>query len=345
MKASVNHLRQGAVCQHWLLFLGIIFFSIIPDRAISSEEILAPDVIGEGEPGENGKKADNLYIRPGIGSSRLILTIRDQSGNESSIRTSSFVAPFLDLSSRDQILADWYGFKLGVNIWAHAEHFEMRKQSITLFAATDESDANEFRYQATKPIEGEYYSIHPTAFFEIPLINLRFGFGVGAAHARFSGEAEFYRFGIPFLFRDSSRSEALSNTRLILLQSGSIFRGDPLRDYLIWNLDQGNHLELLGKYYLTRGRIHLSPEDLILYRFISGDPQYSLLDFIALSQINRERVNVRSPILLSTRFYFEYNWANLLVFRLSAGGPSFSSGPYNYQIRATNLAVMLNLKF
>ncbi|MBR30674.1 MAG: hypothetical protein CMN77_05135 [Spirochaetaceae bacterium] len=329
----------------WILSLCLV--CLIWSPSVYPEEILdptIPDGIDSPDSGK-GKNSEFVFVRPGIGASRLILTIRDQAGQKSRIQTPSFVSPFLDISSRDRIFADWYGFKLGMNIWAHAEHFEMRNQTITLFSSTEDTVSNEFRYKATRPIEGEYYSIHPTAFFEIPLVNIRFGFGVGGAQTRFSGEVEFYRFGIPFFFRDSTRAEALSNTRLILLQSGSIFRGDVLRDYLVFNLDQGNNLELLGKYYLSRGRIYLSPEDLVLYRYIAGNSEYSLLDFIALSQINRERIRVRTPILLSTRFYLEYNWANLLVFRLSAGGPSFTSGPYDYQIRATNLAVMINLRF
>ena len=177
----------------WILSLCLV--CLIWSPSVYPEEILdptIPDGIDSPDSGK-GKNSEFVFVRPGIGASRLILTIRDQAGQKSRIQTPSFVSPFLDISSRDRIFADWYGFKLGMNIWAHAEHFEMRNQTITLFSSTEDTVSNEFRYKATRPIEGEYYSIHPTAFFEIPLVNIRFGFGVGGAQTRFSGEVEFYR--------------------------------------------------------------------------------------------------------------------------------------------------------
>ena len=311
---------------------------------LGAEDVLQPEILSPGSPEEpDGKPIEARYlsIRPGIGVSNLSIKVRDGSGQSTQLRADRAVWPFLDLSTRDWKFNSWSGF----NVWLHAERFEMKTQSIPLgsFQAESGSGGSDFEYPASKGIEGEYYSMHGTFYVEAPFF-VMLGVGLGPAQTRFSGESEFFRLGLPFFYNNATRSEALELTRLWLINSGSLFRGQPIRDYFILQINQPGSLERLGQYYLLRGPIQFSPEDFVFYRYAGLDSQYNLLEFIALTQLNREKLKVRSPLLFSPMIYLEYHWL-FLTFRLQWSGPRFSQGGYDYTIRSFNAALMLNWRW
>lgn len=336
MKRPQNPGRPGTP----LFCLCLGFFLVHISLALHAEEVLDPAIAGESAeepPSSSPQQPDFLNVRPGIGISRLSLTIRDGAGQQSRLQRDPFIAPFLDLSTKDYRFNEWAGF----NLWLHAERFDMDTQSIPRGNFNgSEANSTDFQYPASRGIEGEYYSMHGTVYAEAPFF-ARIGIGLGTAHVRLSGESEFFRLGPAFLFADTSRSDALEFSRLWLLNSGSLFRGDPVRDYLILGLNQPGNLERLGQYYLLRGSLQFSPEDLVLYRYTGLDANYNLLEFIALTQINREKIRVRSPLLFSPMLYLEYHWL-LLTFRIQWSGPRFSQNGYDYTMRSFNFAVMLN---
>lgn len=304
-----------------------------------------PEVIrfffGPNESKDRMPKYFSLY--PGFNTENNSLHVKGN-GNESHMGSGR--AQFnwlLDLKSKEFQFSEWSG----VHLLIHSSEITMNTQSVQVASASDSAEKSEYIDVGTR-IRGNYSMFVPMVYLgRANEDSWRFGIGAGPARLRMTGSTDFFNnnyFAYYITGLDSPRSDFLNQLSTIQIINGNIdiSKGDPIVNYLIVNLSQGNNLELLGLYYASKGLLNTDP---FLLFFAGGNPQYSALDILTLNSLARSQVNISRSNVISIMGYIETGKIGPIKLRLSFGGMGFRERGYYYELSSFQFSAYMPIEF
>ncbi|EMJ97458.1 hypothetical protein AB3N61_03490 [Leptospira sp. WS58.C1] len=309
-------------------------------------------------------KARFFSIQPG-GSYDFIsdLDISGRGRSAAMTTTSQRSNFFFDIRSKDFKINEAFG----VQLLFHSARKEFDKQSYSVPApdtssssdsssssssssSSGQNDKNSVTADLGTNVKVDYNYIIPTFYWGNPDVDgFRMGVGFGLADIRMRGNVDFRDPGemIGKLYGAmGDRNTFLNTLSFIQLSSGlvDLRSGDPLFNYLLLNLSQGNNLELMGAYLASQGT-NFSTDILSLLVYTSLKDDYNPLELLALSALSRTSINAKDKQVFAYMIYVETPKFGFVKARLSWHGPLFKDSGYTIHMSTLELALMIPINF
>ncbi|TGM95157.1 hypothetical protein [Leptospira dzoumogneensis] len=311
-------------------------------------------------------KAKFFSIQPG-GSYDFISDLDISGRGASAAMTTESQKPnfFFDIRSKDYKINEAFGFQF----LFHSARKEFDKQVYSVPApdtgsssgsssssssssgsSSGKNDKNTVTADLGTNVKVDYNYIIPTFYWGNPEVDgFRMGFGFGLADMRMRGNVDFRDPGqtIGKLYGAMGDRDTFLNTlSFIQLSSGlvDLRRGDPIFNYLLVNLSQGNNLELMGAYLASQGT-HFSTDIISLLVYANLQDKYSPLELLALSALSRTSINAKDKQVFAYMIYVETPKFGFVKARLSWHGPLFKDSGYTIHMSTLELALMIPIDF
>ncbi|MEI1276689.1 hypothetical protein V6Z05_00025 [Leptospira venezuelensis] len=310
-------------------------------------------------------KAKFFSIQPG-GSYDFISDLDLSGRGRSAAMTTESQKPnfFFDIRSKDYKINEAFG----VQLLFHSARKEFDKQSYSVPApdtgsssdssssssssnsSTGKNDKNSVTADLGTNVRVDYNYIIPTFYWGNPEVDgFRMGFGFGLADMRMRGNVDFRDPGetIGKMYGAmGDRTTFLNTLSFLQLSSGlvDLRRGDPIFNYLLLNLSQGNNLETMGAYLASQGT-HFSTDIVSLLVYANLQDKYSPLELLALSALSRTSINAKDKQVFAYMIYVETPKFGFIKARLSWHGPLFKDSGYTIHMSTLELALMVPIDF
>lgn len=298
-------------------------------------------------------KPKYFSIYPGVNAELVTIDITGNGHNATMTRKDpANVSWMLDLKSKEIQLSQW----MGVHFLIHNSEFFLNNQFVerplesqgSSSEGSNSGSSSSSKEDIGTRMRGQYSMFIPIVYFgkEDPN-SFRFGFGAGPANVRLNGSVDFMDPGLSLasvsFMANASKAEFLDHIAAIQFLNGNVSfsNGDPVVNYLLANLSQGNNLELLGAYYASKGLLNAD----LLYLLVGNQSQYSPLELATISSLARTQVNMSVKNVFSFMFYFETGKIGPFKFRLAFGGPLFKENGYTYEFRTFQLSAFMPIEF
>lgn len=199
-------------------------------------------------------------------------------------------------------------------------------------------------------IRGTYSHAFPAIYFGSKKENsVKLGVGVGPSEVNLSGTANFYPTTNPLIFRSgelnrSSFLNEVGNYQLLLGNDPTI---DPIRSYLLANLEQGNNLERLGLYLIGKGEARLPVNDIVTLLqidFISRSGNYSLAEIYSLLILNNGLYSKRLRSNATWTFFLEIP-SDTFIFKLQITRPIYYSREESFNFSFIDISAQVPIEF
>ncbi|EPG65146.1 hypothetical protein LEP1GSC061_3284 [Leptospira wolffii serovar Khorat str. Khorat-H2] len=299
------------------------------------------------------KKPEYFSIYPGVNAELVTVDITGNGHNATMTRKDpANVSWMLDLKSKEIQLSQW----MGIHFLIHNSEFYLNNQFVEppvqsqsgSSEGSDSGNSGASKQDVGTRMRGQYSMFIPILYFgKDEPDSFRLGIGAGPANVRLTGSVDFMDPGLSLAsvatMRTASRAEFLDNISAIQFLNGNVnfSNGDPIINYLLANLSQGNNLELLGAYYAYKGLLSADP----LYLLLGNQAQYTPLELATISSLARSQVNVSVKNAFSFMIYFETGKIGPMKFRLAFGGPLFKENGYTYEFRTFQLSAFMPIEF
>ncbi|PJZ25624.1 hypothetical protein CH352_02810 [Leptospira hartskeerlii] len=309
-------------------------------------------------------KARFFSIQPG-GSYDFISDLDISGRGKSAAMTTESQQPnfFFDIRSKDLKINEAFG----VQLLFHSARKEFDKQSTSNSTSNSSSSSDSSSSSSGSSSSGEsnkntatadlgtnvkvdYNYIIPTFYWGNPEVDgFRMGVGFGLADIKMRGNIDFRDPGetIGKMYGAMGDRDTFLNTlSFIQLSSGlvDLRRGDPIFNYLLLNLSQGNNLELMGAYLASQGT-HFSTDLLSLLVYTNLQDKYNALELLALTALTRTGINAKDKQVFAYMIYVETPKFGFVKARLSWHGPLFKDSGYTIHMSTLELALMVPIDF
>ncbi|TGL60421.1 hypothetical protein [Leptospira sarikeiensis] len=270
---------------------------------------------------------------------------------------------FFDIRSKDLKINEAFG----VQLLFHSASKEFDRQSYSVPApdadsssgsssgsssssTTGENKKNQVTADLGTRVKVDYNYIIPTFYWGNPEVDgFRMGLGFGLADMRLRGNVDFRDPGdtLAKMYGATGDRESFLNTlSFVQLSSGlvDLRKGDPIFNYLLLNLSQGNNLELMGAYLASQGT-HFSTDIISLFVYANLQGNFTPLELLALSALSRTSVNAKDRQVFAYMLYVETPKFGFVRARLSWHGPLFKDSGYTIHMSTLEFALMVPIDF
>ncbi|MGJ4790294.1 hypothetical protein [Leptospira koniambonensis] len=373
------YMKRNIQAKFYFLLLFCILFPI-PNFASPAKTDLDEDVLKEiRDHYDSGQKANKFdrdlgvpktpkarffSIQPG-GSYDFISDLDISGRGRAAAMTTDSQRPnfFFDIRSKDYKINEAFG----VQLLFHSARKEFDKQvySVPSFdggggsssgsssssssgssSNSDKNDKNTVTADLGTNVRVDYNYIIPTFYWGNPEVDgFRMGFGFGLADMRIRGNVDFRDPGetIGKMYGAMGDRDTFLNTLSFIQMSSGLVdlrRGDPIFNYLLVNLSQGNNLELMGAYLASQGT-HFSTDIVSLLVYSTLQDKYNPLELLALSALSRTSINAKDKQVFAYMLYVETPKFGFMKARLSWHGPLFKDSGYTIHMSTLELALMV----
>lgn len=227
--------------------------------------------------------------------------------------------------------------------------------SIHAFGSSDSSNNNQSGTGRSGSMElgtrltGNYILTMPVFYFgKRGVDHYKIGFGLGPANALIQGDVSLNGNINPLIFTNSAdRGSYLRALGVYNLANGTDPGIDPIRSYLLLNIDKGNNLENYGRYLFAKGQIQNPVQDLntlATYYYLRLNTDFNDLEILSILSLGNASVSTRTRTDFAWMLYWEVPFGDLNL-RLSYSGARFRSRDLRFDFTVFEFATYMPIDF
>ncbi|XDD49678.1 hypothetical protein AB3N59_14955 [Leptospira sp. WS92.C1] len=268
---------------------------------------------------------------------------------------------FFDVKSKDFRINEAFGFQFLFHTSSIA--FDRQRYSQLVSGGSNSSSSSSKASGSSEESEiihadlgtrlrVDYSYLIPTFYWGNPDVDgFRMGLGAGLADLRMRGNVDFRESWdtigrLVFPYADTNRTDFLNGMAQLQFSSGlvDLKSGDPVFNYLLFNLSQNNNLEWMGLYLLGQG-VHFSTDLLSILTYIQYKDHFSPLELLALGALSRSSINSKPKNVFAYMIFLETPKFGFVKFRFSVNGPIFNDSGFRFRMTLFELSAMIPIEF